>query len=280
MYGHEFKILRQSQNITQKQASHGICSESKLSRWEHDQVEVEFSTAINLLNRIHITPSEFMNWSKFSPNPYYLDSELQETLDSDNLQLIKKVALKKIARYHQTKLPDDLYMTLPLCNQLLIETGKNYLSDADLLRLSSLLSKVTFWSEYYLSIFGNSIFLLKPRQVYGVAMLILKSVDHFRKEINDFEGMLGALGDATIKLVEAHDLSYAKKLLAALQQVEIPQYMSFFPMTYDFMSKVITFLENGNDQPILEMIDQLRKWHCQTAAQTFLEVYKDIQKYW
>ena len=55
MYGHEFKELRLEQGITQKEVCRGICSESKLSRWENDQVEVEFSTAMKLLNRIHIT---------------------------------------------------------------------------------------------------------------------------------------------------------------------------------------------------------------------------------
>ena len=43
MYGHEFKELRLEQGITQKEVCRGICSESKLSRWENDQVEVEFS---------------------------------------------------------------------------------------------------------------------------------------------------------------------------------------------------------------------------------------------
>ena len=69
MYGHEFKELRLEQGITQKEVCRGICSESKLSRWENDQVEVEFSTAMKLLNRIHITSHEFMGWSKFSPRP-------------------------------------------------------------------------------------------------------------------------------------------------------------------------------------------------------------------
>ena len=49
MYGHEFKELRLEQGITQKEVCRGICSESKLSRWENDQVEVEFSTAMKLL---------------------------------------------------------------------------------------------------------------------------------------------------------------------------------------------------------------------------------------
>lgn len=45
-YGSIYKQLRKDQEITQTEACKGICSISKLSRWENNQVEVEFSTAI------------------------------------------------------------------------------------------------------------------------------------------------------------------------------------------------------------------------------------------
>lgn len=54
-YGSVYKQLRKEQEITQIEACKGICSISKLSRWENNQVEVEFSTAIALLRRINIT---------------------------------------------------------------------------------------------------------------------------------------------------------------------------------------------------------------------------------
>ncbi|MDN6040276.1 MAG: helix-turn-helix transcriptional regulator, partial [Lactobacillus sp.] len=54
-YGSVYKELRKEQEVTQTQACQGICSISKLSRWENNQVEEEFSTAIALLRRINIT---------------------------------------------------------------------------------------------------------------------------------------------------------------------------------------------------------------------------------
>ena len=40
-YGSIYKQLRKDQEITQTEACKGICSISKLSRWENNQVEVE-----------------------------------------------------------------------------------------------------------------------------------------------------------------------------------------------------------------------------------------------
>ena len=52
-YGSIYKQLRKDQEITQTEACKGICSISKLSRWENNQVEVEFSTAIALQAHQH-----------------------------------------------------------------------------------------------------------------------------------------------------------------------------------------------------------------------------------
>ena len=100
MYGHEFKELRLEQGITQKEACKGICSESKLSRWENDQIEVAFSTAMRLLNRIHITSHEFMGWSKFSPQPE-TDKEVTEAWHKEEIPLIKHVAKKQLNTTNQ-----------------------------------------------------------------------------------------------------------------------------------------------------------------------------------
>lgn len=195
MYGHEFKELRLEQGITQKDACQGICSESKLSRWENDQVEVEFSTAMKLLNRIHITSHEFMGWSKFSPRPE-TDTEVTDAINKNDISFTKQTATKQLAKYHKSKNPFDLLATISLFNQLVILDNKNYLPEIDQIKLANIFSKVTVWTEYYLALFGNSIFLLNPKQVYGIAKLILKDSNRIKSADTsyDLEGMLGVLG--------------------------------------------------------------------------------------
>ena len=75
-YGSVYKQLRKDQEITQAEACKGICSISKLSRWENNQVEVEFSTAIALLRRINITLDEFTHYAAMKRR-YDLGSTIQ-----------------------------------------------------------------------------------------------------------------------------------------------------------------------------------------------------------
>ena len=46
-YGSIYKQLRKDQEITQTEACKGICSISKLSRWENNQVEVELAPPLH-----------------------------------------------------------------------------------------------------------------------------------------------------------------------------------------------------------------------------------------
>lgn len=279
MYGHEFKELRLEQGITQKEACQGICSESKLSRWENDQVEVEFSTAMKLLTRIHITSHEFIGWSKFSPRPE-TDDEVTEAIDKEDISFIKKTAKKQLAKYHKSKNPFDLLSTVALFNQLVILDDKNYLPEIDQIKLANIFSKVTVWSEYYLALFGNSIFLLNSKQVYGIAKLILKDCDRIKTANTsyDLEGMLGVLGDATIKLILSTDLEHARSLIREVKKIKLPHYMMFFTLTFNYLDKVTNYAEEKNEQPILELITTLIQIGCPVQAEIYLDVFKQVKK--
>lgn len=278
MYGHEFKELRLEQGITQKEACRGICSESKLSRWENDQVEVEFSTAMKLLNRIHITSYEFMGWSKFSPRPE-TDAEVIDAINKDDVSLTKQIAKKQLDKYHKSKNSFDLLATVSLFNQLVILDNKNYLPEIDQIKLANIFSKVTVWTEYYLALFGNSIFLLNPKQVYGIAKLVLKDSDRIKSADTSYalEGMLGVLGDATIKMILSNDLQHARSLLKEINKIEIPHYMMFFTLTFKYLEKVANYIEDKNEQPILKLIATLVQIGCPVQAEIYLDVFKQVK---
>ncbi|WP_297815405.1 Rgg/GadR/MutR family transcriptional regulator [uncultured Lactobacillus sp.] len=278
MYGHEFKKLRKAQGISQKPVCQGICSESKLSRWENDLIEVEFSTAMKLLDRIHITSHEFMGWSKFAPDPE-IDEEIQDALNSDNIPLLRRVAKKQIAKYHQTHDKRDLFIAAPLCSQLIILDHKKYLSDVDLNTLAKEFSKVTVWSEYYISLFGSCLFILNSKQIYGISMQILKDIDHIRQANTSFDVqvVMGSLEDAVTKLISQNDLEHAQKLITALSKVELPIYMMFFKLTLTFLKELINYVKTDDEQPILSLIDTLLNLNCSTQAATYLDMLKYIQ---
>lgn len=275
MYGHEFKKLRKMQNITQKDACQGICSESKLSRWENDQVEVEFSTAMKLLAQIHINSYEFMGWSEHSP---FQTDEIEEVTFAD----VKKTALQHIDRYNESKKISDLLAATPYCNKILLESGQKLLSDSHLQRLYAHFSKITFWSHYYINYFGGSIFLLESRQVYGIAMQILRNFDSVENEetSQSLIDVMGGLGDAVIKLIFDHQLDQAKTLLTEINKVELPRYLEFFNIVNNFISKVIHYLETGDEQPVLAIINSLILVNCKSLSHICLDVFKHVQKAW
>lgn len=275
MYGHEFKELRKMQNITQKEASQGICSESKLSRWENDQVEVEFSTAMKLLARIHINSHEFMGWAEDTP---FQRDDFDGNIES--MSDLKKSALKYINHYNETKQVSELLAAMPYCNRVFIQSGENLLTEAHLKRLYSHFSKITFWSQYYIDYFGGSIFLLEDRQVYGISMQILNNFDSIQ-EAETSESLIdamGALGDATIKLIFDHKLKQAKNLLKEIDKVELPQYLDFFNIVNNFNSKVIHYLETDDEQPVLAIINSLLLVNCKSLSHICLDVFKRVQK--
>ncbi len=274
MYGHEFKELRKVYGISQKKVCQGICSESKLSRWENDQVEVEFSTAIKLLNRIHLDSDEFLGLSEFAPKPN-ISPELRDALNSDSIPIIKRVTKKQIAQYHKSHDPFDLFVSATLCNQLLILDHKNYLPQQDLQTLTKKLSNVNFWSRYYISLFGSCAFLLSPKQLYGISMQIIRNFD----QIEDVEVALGSLEDATMKLICQKDLDHAQKLIVALSKIDLPQYMMFFSLTLSFLTKLINYVKTGDEQPILSLINTLLNLNCSVQAATYLDMFKYLQAF-
>ena len=281
MYGQEFKKLRKTQGITQIQATKGICSSATLSRWEHEVTGIDFSTAVKLMERIHITSHEFMGWSDYAPEPDVND-EVWQALDSDDVPFIKRVTKEQLEKYHKTKDKFDLYSAASLCNVLYAIEKKNYLPEFDQKRLADNFSKVKIWSEYYLSLFGSCVFLLEPRMVYGLSMNIIHDIDHIKKANTsyDLQVAMGSLGDAVIKLILGHDLNRAKSLLKALQEIDLPQYMMFFPLTFTFLGKIINDLENDKEEPVLEIINNLKMMNCKKAVSTFTEIWKKVKTAW
>lgn len=281
MYGQEFKKLRETQGITQSQATKGICSTATLSRWENELTGIDFSTAMKLMEQIHITSHEFMGWSDFAPEPHVND-EVWQALNSNNVPFIKRVTKNQLEQYHRSKDRFDLYIAASLCNVLYAIEEKNYLPYIDQKRLVNNFSKVKIWSEYYLSLFGSCVFLLEPRMVYGLSMNVIHGINHI-KEANttyDLQVAMGSLGDAVIKLILSHDLLHAHNLLKALQKIDLPQYMMFFPLTFDFLNKIINYLENDKEEPVIEIINNLKMMNCQKAVVTFNDIFRKIKKAW
>lgn len=281
-YGSVYKELRKEQEVTQTQACQGICSISKLSRWENNQVEVEFSTAIALLRRINITLDEFTTRAEIATESELpkITKKIVIAIRDENVPLLRKYAQKHLAKYHTSKNFLELENILVVCNQLLLIEGKNYLSPADIQRIGSYLLHNTVWSKYNLNLFASSPFLLNSELGFKIAMRIVHNFDQISDLSDNLTIFMGGLSDTVIAFILKKKLDYAQKLLNELKKINLPFYFMFFNIALTLLQKIIDYCHTGDEQPVLAIFDNLIQLNCSKQAQKLLEAFKDVKKVW
>lgn len=278
-YGSTFKELRKEQKITQPEACEGICSTSKLSRWENNQVEVEFSTAIALLKRINITLDEFTNRAGIEIK-FQLPTEIISAIKDENIPVLRKYVQTHLDKYHVSKNIIELEKILPVCNQLLLMEGKNYLEPGDIQRIGIYLLHNTIWSEHNIILFANAPFLLNSNIGFKIAMRIIHNFDQVDNLNANLQVFMGGLSDTVISFVFKKKLEYAQKILDELKRVKLPVYYMFFDLTLSFLQKIIDYCHTKDEQPVLAMINELVQLNCSEQAQVWLDIFKDTKKIW
>lgn len=280
-YGSVYQRLRKEEGITQGQAAQGICSVAKLSRWENNQVEVEFSTALALLKKIKLTPTEFIHWAKLD-TAVHLPAAIIQAINNEDITVLRHFAVTQLNHYQEDKNIFTLTNAIIVFNQLLLLTGKDYLSASDKRRTVFYLSHNSVWSEYNITLFVNSSFLLDAKTSYHIALKLIHNygqVEQADTETN-LETFFGGLSDTVIALILKKQLVYAQKLLNELQKIELPFYQMFFQLTLTFLQKIIFYCRNRNEKPVLAIIDQLVQMNCNPQAAKYLEIFKDVKKCW
>ena len=225
-YGSVYKKLRKEQEITQTAACKEICSISKLSRWENNQVEVEFSTAIALLKRINITLDEFTERANIEAE-FELPDEIVTAIKDEDVPVLRKYAQDHLAKYHASKNILELKNIMLVCNQLLLIEGKNYLTTADIQRIGSYLLHNTVWSKYNITLFANSPFLLNSEIGFKIAMRIVHNFDQVSDLTDNLTIFMGGLSDTVIAFIFKKKLDYAQQLLDELRKIELPPHFIF-----------------------------------------------------
>lgn len=278
LIGENYKELRKEQSITLAQAAKGICAASNLSRWENGKITLEFNKVLALLNRIHISPTEFIGYVNIEQENDF-PKELLKAIEDEDTSTIKKLIHIHLDKYHTDRNIHNLYLTVILCNQYLLIKGENLLPFSDQMHLYTYLSKITLWSNYDLGFFGNCVFMIKTDRVYAIAMNVLKNQNLIQKNTSSIGliSMMGVLSDATISLIFRKDTVHAQKLLVALQDVELPQYLEFFKVTLTFLQKILQYLKTKDEGIVLNFINNAQKMGMTESVDTFKEIFEKIQ---
>lgn len=275
--GQKYRELRKEQGLTLYSAAEGICSVSNLSRWENGKIELDFRIVVKLLNKVHINTEEFLKYTKFIMKDHIPDKVMQVYTSEDTHQM-KVLVEKYIRTYYKTESIYDLYLALILANQYKIIKKKSLLTQKEAECIYNYLSNTTLWSEFNLSFFGNSVFLIKPNKIYAIGMIIIRSFD-FEEDDGDITGLitaLGTLGDATVAMILQGDIIHAQKMLQSLIKLDFPKYLDFFSLVFTFLDKIISYTKDKDAQKILAFIDQVVQLNMKKSAKIFLGIFKKI----
>lgn len=276
--GEKYKELRKEQSITLAQAAKGICATSNLSRWENGKITLEFNKVLALLSRIHISPTEFIGYADIVQEND-LPTEILKAIEEEDASAIKKLIHVQLDKYHAKRNAHDLYLAVILCNQYLLIKGENLLPFSDQMHLYTYLSKITLWSTYNLSFFGNCVFMIKTDKVYAIAMNVLNNQDLIQKNSSSIGliSMMGVLSDATISLIFRKDIIHAHKLISAFKSVELPQYLEFFKVTLTFLEKTLQYLKTKDEDSILSFINNAQTMGMTESADTFKDIFEKVK---
>jgi hypothetical protein len=121
--------------------------------------------------------------------------------------------------------------------------------------------------------------MIKTDRVYAIAMNVLKNQNLIQKNTSSIGliSMMGVLSDATISLIFRKDTVHAQKLLDALQDVELPQYLEFFKVTLSFLQKILQYLKTKDEGIVLNFINNAQKIGMTESVDTFKEIFEKVK---
>ena len=70
---------------------------------------------------------------------------------------------------------------------------------------------------------------------------------------------------------------HAQKLLDALQDVELPQYLEFFKVTLTFLQKILQYLKTKDEGIVLNFINNAQKMGMTESVDTFKEIFEKVK---
>ncbi|MCX8724832.1 Rgg/GadR/MutR family transcriptional regulator [Lactobacillus sp. B4007] len=248
-FGEKFKEIRKQKGLSLDTASRDITSKSSLYYWEKGQANMSFEKVIAMLDRMRIKPSEFVTDS-LSDNLDF--KEISFAYYHDNDQRLRELATVYLKSSQQN--PYDrtqLLRAAIACNLLKADTEINLFTPRDLSRLEELLSEIKNWYYEDLFNFGNTLFLLPGKRVFGLVYTLLVK---YQKNDNDYQWQHAAVAtliNAAFSLLYT-DFYYARKLHFELKALKLSDNFAYEKIRLKFLDEVFLFIRTKDDSRIKE----------------------------
>lgn len=259
MYGQKFKALRLQQHISLEQAANRVISPSTLSRWENNKIDIRFNLVIKLLDNIHINLKEFTNYCKINhSNPFVAKVAMYYEANDDRhiLQLIQS----KKKEYQNSHNQFDLLLLAIACNCYYDLTDNNVFPVSYQKKLFYILSNIEYWTEMYINVFGNTVFLYDSKELYSISIRILKNLNS--NTFNDFQEYYYALSSVINALTALiiKNPKLASQLLTKIEKVSIPKPISYLKIRTNVLKYLLDCRLGKTDEKLISIKLENLKW--------------------
>lgn len=95
---------------------------------------------------------------------------------SEDINQLNELTQQQLQRYYNSRDTYELFLAAMANNCLYDLTQTNLFTENDINRLNFIFSHVKYWSEYYIKVFSNSVFLIKPQVQYQASSKILEQL--------------------------------------------------------------------------------------------------------
>lgn len=277
MYGKYFKELRQKRNLSIRQVATDVVSPSTLSRWENDEITPNFNIIVKLLQQIHVSPYEFINYAHIQS--YSLEIvKMNEAYFKKDIITLKLLFNDFFQQYKQKANPHNLFIAGIASSFYFELTKTKLLPQLYINKLAAYLSSVTYWSHYYLGIFGNTIPLLSDRLVFGLTNLIINDLE----EIKDSGLELTLVAWTTIlnflAILLKDQSPFVKKLYKRIKNLSISSSLVSIRFRKKFLEALFRYqINQTGEESIYNMIEATKILGLEEYYSDFYSLFVEIQ---
>lgn len=281
--GQVFKFFREARHISLSEATGGEFSKSMLSRFENGQSELSAQKLFNALSTIHTETDEFTAVAGIQDQHSHKDllNQIQEILQSDQTNLLKKLYQNKVAIAQKSKKASD-WIEQVIVKAYLCALHESEKASLDELKfLHDYLFSVDIWGRYKLKLFSvcSPILSLQLFSQYTKEILARKDFSdlfsHNRNVLHTafLNGYLLAISQENIPLADYFQ-----------QVIELHFYEeneTYFRILYLFAQGEHTCLKGQKEEGLAQMeqaLEVFRILDCQHSINYYKEALQSAYK--
>lgn len=271
-FGKIFKILRESKNLSLREASQGVISMAQLSRFERGQSSISIDSFFQCLDNINVLLDEFQAiYNNYTlTKDIRFNKELFEAyLDNNYLKLDK---ILHNLEMEKVKYPDkkSLYLNSIIVKIIIYACDQSReVPKKDVSFLVDYLFSVEQWGRYELWLFINSANILTIDTLITLSSEMLSRIQYYDELLENRRKIYQMLLNVVTICIENDYLSHALKFMNILDSLQLSEVDVFERLVYHFNRAYYSFKRGdvASLDLMLEYIDILKKLDCVGTAE-------------